>query len=143
MHCRQAAEQTRTSEVLLTRLKGDVQVRGFLNLHIKHLALCCDLILTIRHCGVNLQVLNGYLESAKRHMEEEISSSGAAANAADPYSVQQTSQELPETQGQLSDVRERLKELVQQNSQVQLLCVTQTCASNCCQLLHKNSPDVV
>ncbi|CAL5222351.1 g4702 [Coccomyxa viridis] len=86
---RQASEQTRTSEVLLTRLKGDVQV------------------------------LNGYLESAKRHMEEEISSSGTAANAADPYSVQQTSQEQPETQRQLSEVRERLNELVQQNSQLE------------------------
>ncbi len=58
-------------------------------------------------------------------MEEEISSSGTAANAADPYSVQQTSQEQPETQRQLSEVRERLNELVQQNSQVLLSVITQ------------------
>ena len=88
-------------------------------------------------------MLNGYLESAKRHIEEEISSSGSVTNAGDPYSVQQTSQEQPETQRQLSEVRERVKELVQQNSQVLPGFMTRTHARTCCLLLHKSSPKAV
>ena len=62
-------------------------------------------------------MLNGYLESAKKHIEEEVSA-GRREKEGDPYSVQQDIQEQPETQRQLSAVKDRMKELQLQNSQV-------------------------
>lgn len=64
-----------------------------------------------------MQVLNGYLESAKKHIEEEVSA-GRSEKGRDPYSVQQNIQEQPETQRQLSAVKDRMKDLQLQNSQV-------------------------
>lgn len=79
---------------------------------------------------MNLQVLNGYLESAKKHMEEELSDGAAITDTMDMYSVQSATQEQPEAQRELSEVKETVKELVQQNSQVLPGDSAQTHASN-------------
>jgi len=64
-----------------------------------------------------VQVLNGYLEIAKKHIEEEVSAE-RSEKGRDPYSVQQSVQEQPEIQRQLSAVKDRMKDLQLQNSQV-------------------------
>ena len=63
------------------------------------------------------QVLNEYLESTKRQIEEEISAA-AEEKQAGPYTVQQVIHEQPETQRQLSEVKAKMSELALQNSQV-------------------------
>ena len=73
-------------------------------------------------------MLNEYLESAKRHIEEELSGDTATTDGASPYSVQPTTQEQPETQRELSKVKEAVQELVQQNSQVLPIDFVQTLA---------------
>jgi thiamine monophosphate synthase len=72
------------------------------------------------------QVLNLYLESTKRQIEEEISAA-AEVKPAGPYTVQQMIQEQPETQRQLSEVKARISELAQQNSQVILADDVKAC----------------
>ncbi len=63
-----------------------------------------------------MQVLNKYLESTKKQIEEEISAAAEVIQAGSgPYTVQQ---EQPETEKQLSEVKARMSELMQQNSKV-------------------------
>ena len=86
-----------------------------------------------------MQVLNGYLESAKRHIEEEISAAGVVTNAAETYLAQQTSLEQPEAQKQLSEVKDRVKELAQQNSQVEPASCKPNAACSCTVIAPKQS----
>ena len=66
-----------------------------------------------------LQVLHGYLESAKQTMEEEIHT-GSRTNQAVLPAVQQAVQPQPEAlQQQLLDLRGKVQELGQQNTQVE------------------------
>ncbi|CAK0787359.1 hypothetical protein CVIRNUC_010579 [Coccomyxa viridis] len=84
-----ASEQSSESAILLTRLKGDVQV------------------------------LHGYLESAKQSMEEEIHTGSRSDKAILP-AVQQAVQHQPEAlQQQLLDLRGKVQELRQQNTQLE------------------------
>ncbi len=65
-----------------------------------------------------LQVLHGYLESAKQSMEEEIHTGSRSDKAILP-AVQQAVQHQPEAlQQQLLDLRGKVQELRQQNTQV-------------------------
>ena len=68
--------------------------------------------------GWTLQVLHGYLESAKQTMQEEIHTGGESKQAVRP-AVQQAGQHQPEAlQQQLLDLRGKVQALGQQNTQV-------------------------
>ena len=76
-----------------------------------------------------LQVLHGYLESAKQTMEEEMHTGSRSDQAAVP-AVQQAVQHQPEAlQQQLLDLRGKVQELGQQNTQVTALA-SAACAAN-------------
>ena len=68
-----------------------------------------------------VQVLHGYLESAKETIEEEIHTGGKSDQAVMPV-VQQAVQHKPEAlQQQLLDLRGKVQELGQHNTQVSVL----------------------
>ena len=84
------------------------------------------------------QVLNLYLESTKRQIEEEISAA-AEVKEVEPYTLQQVTQEQPETQIQLSEVKAKVSELAQQNSQVILADDVKACYLLHAHLFHVGS----
>jgi hypothetical protein len=143
-----ASEQSSESAILLTRLKGDVQVwlccypAWDIPDNIMHCGRCDDHLLDfvwplwgaakpgpvtqkpVEHARLSssmvwtLQVLHGYLESAKQSMEEEIHTGSRSDKAILP-AVQQAVQHQPEAlHQQLLDLRGKVQELRQQNTQV-------------------------